>query len=170
MSAVPPKRVLAVDLFSRGFGFAVLDGPNTLSHVGLRGLRGEDRHAICIAKVKQLIDWTEPDVLILLDMREPSSHRPESSVRLSDELAHYARATPMNVRLVRWSEVRRTCASSPTASKYEIAQRLAEQFPQLREWLPPKRVPWANEPEGINVFDAVALGVTAHDRSVLRAA
>ena len=34
-------------------------------------------------------------------------------------------------------------------------------FPEIKRQAPPKRKPWMSEDERMNLFDAVALGVTA---------
>ena len=58
-------------------------------------------------------------------------------------------------------------------SKHEIAEILAKRFPEeLGSRLPPKRRPWMSEDSRMDIFDAVAMGVTffnnTEDRSSVR--
>src|SRR5207249_4460129 len=58
------KRVLAVDPTSRGFGFAVLEGPGRLLDWGLVHTR-TDKRARTIEGVADLLDRYRPEVLVL---------------------------------------------------------------------------------------------------------
>src|SRR5207249_4491100 len=58
------KRVLAVDPTSRGFGFAVLEGPDRLLDWGLVHAR-TDKRARTLEAVADLLERYRPDVLVL---------------------------------------------------------------------------------------------------------
>ena len=45
-------------------------------------------------------------------------------------------------------------------AKREIAQSIAREFPELEPRLPPVRRIWMSEDARMNIFDAVALGMT----------
>ena len=154
-------RVLAIDPTNRGCGFAVLEGPTRLIDWGNKRVVGRNVNAGCIAAVVRLLRWYEPECLVIEDCTVRGARRRERVRRLTDDLADLARR--FNVRAVRvpWARVRKVCGSSPTATKEQIATRLAEQFPELARHLPAHRKPWMSEDVRMSIFDAVALAMTA---------
>ena len=52
----------------------------------------------------------------------------------------------------------RTCFG--LTAKREIAQSIAQEIPELEPRLPPVRRIWMSEDARMNIFDAVALGMT----------
>jgi hypothetical protein len=55
-------------------------------------------------------------------------------------------------------KLRITLLDNPKATKQEMAELLARQFPDdLAARLPPKRKPWKSEDTRMDIFDAVAL-------------
>jgi hypothetical protein len=68
------KRILAIDPFSRGVGFAVLEGPEELIDWGLKTTgRADNRKAVRI--VETLIDRFQPDMLALENWDAAGSRR-----------------------------------------------------------------------------------------------
>jgi hypothetical protein len=61
-------RVLAITPTTRGFGFAVLEGQETLVDWGVKSVKG-DKNARCVEKVEMLILHYQPHVLALPDHR-----------------------------------------------------------------------------------------------------
>ena len=153
------RRLLAVDLSSRGFGFAVFDGSNKLADWGTRV---RDTSTDLITKAKRLINSYEPHILALLDPRTPRSRRPERTIEVSDTLVRLARAEGLQPMLIPWTAVQSICGGSSKAEKEQIAAKIAERFPELAPLVPRKRKPWESEFERMNVLDAVALGRTAY--------
>src|SRR5216684_7834061 len=83
-------RILAISPTSKGFGFALIEGLNTLVDWGVKCVKG-DKNAGCIAKVKEMIIYYAPDVIAL----EDTSHK---SVRRS------ARIRTLTKRIMRSAE------------------------------------------------------------------
>src|ERR1700739_925163 len=68
------KRVLALDPYSRGFGFVVCEGPEHLIDWGLKEARREkDTH--CLRHVEQLIETYHPDGLVIEATHDPQWRR-----------------------------------------------------------------------------------------------
>ena len=58
------KRVLSIDPTTKGFGFAVLEGPAMLIDWGVKHASGE-RNGGCLKQATELICRYQPDVLIV---------------------------------------------------------------------------------------------------------
>src|SRR5579859_549607 len=63
-----PKRVLAIDPTSRGFGFVVLESPTTLVDWGVKVVR-QPNEAQTLARVLDLIRHYMPEIIVLEDHR-----------------------------------------------------------------------------------------------------
>ena len=60
------KRILAVDPSTRGFGFAVLEGPERLVDWGVKEAR-DNKHVKCLGQIEKLIKQYEPDAIVVED-------------------------------------------------------------------------------------------------------
>lgn len=152
-------RVLAIDPASRGFGFAVLEKPSTLVDWGVKGVR-RDKHAGCLAKVAELIDYYQPDVIALEDCSKNDCRRSERIQRLIQGIIRLAVGRKIKVRKVSRVQVRGAFSLSNEATKHEIACLIARLFPELASRLPPRRRPWMSEDSRMQMFNAIALGLT----------
>ena len=68
------KRVLAIDPTTKGFGFAVMEGPERLIDWGVKGVkRSEKKRSLKL--VADLIDQYQPDVILVEDCLGKGSRR-----------------------------------------------------------------------------------------------
>ena len=67
-------RVLAIDPTTRGFGFAVLEGPDRLVDWGVKTVK-QDKHAGCLVKVREIIALYQPTVLVIENAQGQGSRR-----------------------------------------------------------------------------------------------
>lgn len=143
MRTNPLIRVLAVDPFSRGVGFAVLEGPESLIDWGLRttGQADNERSARVIEK---LIDRFRPDVLALEDWGSDGARRCKRVQMLLDRIAS-TEGKRLLVRLITRHELRAIGPLPQTNTKYGRACLLAERFPELHAFLPRFRKLWMPE-------------------------
>jgi Holliday junction resolvasome RuvABC endonuclease subunit len=155
-----PTRIFALDPTHKGFGYAVFELPFRLVEWGLARVAG-DKHAGAIARFEKLLSRFRPDAVVLEDAEAPGSRRHYRVRRLIEALLKLARERGIAVNTVARSAVL-ACFSSADepATKYSIARRLAEHFPELAPELPPPRKLWQSEDERMSVFDALALAVT----------
>jgi hypothetical protein len=147
-------RVLAVDIASRGLGFALLEDRLGLIDWGFHNTRG-DRNARCLDNLNWMLTAFKPDVLVIEDLAE--SRRPEGVKHLADGCATAAQMHGISCRRVSRSAVR--SAFPECRSKYDRARELASRFPELEPSCPPKRKAWMTEDSRINLFDALSLAV-----------
>jgi len=152
-------RIVAVHPTSRGFGFAVLEGPGRLIDWGTR-TAPPDRDGPTLDGVRSLIALYRPAAMIVEDPAGPTCRRCPRVKALIGSLKDLAgRSRVMAIPVTR-TEVRRLFARAQAATKHEIARTIAEHFPELEPRLPPRRKPWMSQDERMSIFDAVAFGLT----------
>jgi hypothetical protein len=150
---IRPERVLAVDPTGKGFGFAVLEGPELLVDWGVKRAK-DDR--ICLERVAALIIRYQPEVMVVERANAPGCQRRLRARRLIENLLVLARDHRVRVRQVSRQSVQRYFGASRPATKRQIALALVMRFPELGPYLPPERKPWMCENERMGIFDAVA--------------
>jgi Holliday junction resolvasome RuvABC endonuclease subunit len=154
------NRVLAIAPSTRGFGFAVVEGQETLVDWGVKSVKG-DKNTGSFAKVAELIVQYQPEVMVLQNNSVKDSRR---SVRIKElGLQIIALAANRNVRVALFSrkQVRRVFFTDGQGTKHALAEILAKRFPEeLGFRLPPKRRPWMSEDYRMDIFEAVSLALT----------
>lgn len=162
-------RTLAVYPTSRGFGYAVLEGPDELVDWGLKEAR-ENKTRRCLNQLRGLLEQYRPLALLLEDGALSSGGRRSERVRLLlAEIADWA-AGRVAVERISRQAVKRAFAASGAVSKDEIARAIARLLPELGFRLPPARRPWMSEDPRMSIFDAVAMALTYYAQSGLEEA
>jgi hypothetical protein len=151
------RRVLAIDPFSRGVGFAVFEGPHQLIDWGLR-TTGRADNAKALRVIDKLIDRFRPDVLALEDWESAGSRRCGRVQTLLDRIAA-TEGPRVLVRLITRRQIRAIGPMPQTSTKRGRACFLAERFLELQPFLPPIRKPWMPEDDRMAIFDAVSFAV-----------
>ena len=157
MTEKSTKRVLGIDPYSSGVGFAVVEEGIGLVDWGLRNTRKPDNRK-AISAIAKLIDRFKPDILALEDWEAAGARRCERIETLLNLIAT-GKWEGLRVRLVSLREIRALGPLPDTSTKYGRASFFAEQFPELHAFLPPIRKPWMSEDSRMSIFDAVAFAV-----------
>lgn len=158
------KTVLAVVPSTRGFGFAILEGPQSLLEWGVKEVRGK-KNAGALKHIAELIECYKPDVIVMEDCADRHCRRGARVRRLIQDLSKLATSKRIKVRRISARIVRAVLSGSTAASKQQIATTISQQFPELVSRLPPLRKPWMSEDPRMGIFDAVALGLTFFSES-----
>lgn len=158
IAAKDEKRVLAVDPTSKGFGFAVLEGPARLIDWGVKQAR-ENRNRVCLQQVANLIARYHPDFLIAENVRANGSRRCQRVRELTKKILTIASKHRIRSRSIPRRRVLAFFAPLGSATKHQMATAIAKRFPELDPRLPPLRKPWMSEDERMSIFDAVALAL-----------
>jgi hypothetical protein len=155
-----PKRVLALDLRPRSFGYVVFEGPDRLLDWGVRSFR-RGVNAVRIPRAKKLATLLEESMPSAVVLQKSWSHAKNNQKRSKalDAALRVAKKTGTAVRLVGSHAVIKAFGSQGHLTKYQVASAVAERFPELAVRLPPQRKPWQSEDYRMSIFDAAALGV-----------
>jgi Holliday junction resolvasome RuvABC endonuclease subunit len=150
-------RVVAVAPLSRDLGYAVMEGPEWLVACGNKAILS-DKNAGALAWVKKFIQFYQPDVLVLPNVNAADTRRAARIKMLHRKIVALAKKHELKVRLISVTRVRKQLLGDAKATKFAVAQTLAEKFPvELGTRLPPKRRPWISEDPRMDIFDAVGL-------------
>jgi hypothetical protein len=155
-------RILAVDLRSQQFGYAVFEGPRRLLDYGGGQLRpgGKAGSVLAARRMRQLIKLFTPSSIAVKrpDRRVVASH---PGIRI---IVHAIRREASRhlipFRLIARDEIRSAFSALSAGNKYEIAAALAQMFPELLSRLPAKRETGDPEHPRMVVFDAISVGFT----------
>jgi Holliday junction resolvasome RuvABC endonuclease subunit len=152
-------RVLGIAPCVQGIGFTVFDGPRLPIDWGIKWTRSE-KNAKGLAKVAELIDRYQPDVVVLEDHRGEGSRRAKRIENLLDAIA--ALVGRKNIETARYSrrQVRRRFAADGATTKFRIARSIAKELPELAPRLPAARKIWLPEHANMSIFDAAGLALT----------
>lgn len=159
MNQSTPDRILAVSLSSRGFGYAVMEGANTLVDYGHK-VFNEKKNARSLVHVEKLIVRNQPDVLVLCDVKAKGTFRAARIKKLHQAVIALAKKRKLKRAIIPTVQLRSELLGNPKGTKYEMAEMLAKQFSnKLASRLPPKRKFWKSEDSRMDTFDATALAV-----------
>ena len=152
----PIPRVLGIDPTTKGFAYAVLEGPRVLVDWSVLHVRSP-KHANALQRVSILIARFRPHLIAVEDMAGVTKRgaRARDLIRGVEMLALTKR---VQLRKISRGEVE-AALGLEEATKYDIARAISERFPELAPRMPRIRKPWMSEDERMNVFDAVALAL-----------
>ena len=153
-------RLLALALTSRGLGYAVLEGEESLIESGHASVRNGDKNTQCLAKVEKLFALYQPEAIILEDVEAKGSRRHPRIKTLHRGLGSLAKKRKLAVHIVSGQQVRHLLLGNEYGTKQQMAEVLAKRFHiELAFRLPPKRRPWQSADSRMDIFDAVGLAV-----------
>jgi len=152
-------RILGIAPSSRGFGFALVEGLNTLVDWGVKSVQG-DKNLGTAAKVAEMIAHYAPDVIVLEDTAAKPARRSPRIRALTKQIARLAEQENITLALFSRNQLRQAFFADGQGTKHALAEVLAKRFPdELGFRLPPKRRPWMSEDSRMGIFDAVALAL-----------
>jgi Holliday junction resolvasome RuvABC endonuclease subunit len=153
------KRILAIDPTTKGFGFAVMEGPERLIDWGVKEAK-KRKNERCLELVADLIDQYQPDVIVMEDFAAKGSRRCRRIQNLICLIAKLGTAKKIKVRFISRAKVRRAFSESGAATKHQIATIITQRLPELAPRLPPYRKCWMSEDYRMSIFDAVSFALT----------
>jgi hypothetical protein len=154
-SSANNQRVLAVEPCAKGFGFAVLEGPEALIDWGLKEIRGQ-KNPECLRQIAILFERYYPDVIVIGDYQYKNCRRCVRIKVLLEDIATLALSKKVRLRTISRLAVRRAFSQYSTFDKHQIAIEIGGRFPELAAQVPPPRKPWKTQDARISIFDAVA--------------
>ena len=153
------RRILAIDSGTKGFGFAVMEGPERLVDWGVKGGK-ENKNSKSLELVSGLISHYQPDVVVVEDADGPGS-RPWERVReMIAGIQKLCVEKKIKVRSFSRSQVKETFSGATVPNKHQIASAICERLPELAPRLPPLRKAWMSEDYRMSIFDALSFALT----------
>lgn len=151
-------RVLAIDPTSRGFGYAVLEGPAELIDWGVTEATWADNDW-ARKRTEELIIRYAPDQLVIEDVTASEARRRSRVRKLLQDLRTLATDSEVSVAPLPKNRIKRMFRSVDAANKEEFADAVISHFPELSRYRPPVRKPWMSEDSRMAIFDAVAFAL-----------
>lgn len=155
--------VLALYPNFRGFGFAVLrisNNENTCKLIdrGIISVRPVNNEKV-LKRIHKYTDYFKPKVVILRDFDLPPKRGRRIS-ELIESIIHLVKEKQLPVYRYTREQIRFAFEQYGAKTKYEIAQKIIEGFPQLAKRAP-KVTKWYDEEDyNMGIFDALALALT----------
>ena len=152
-------RIAGIFPTHRGFGYAIFEEPDFPIEFGTTDAKG-DKNAHGVAAAKLILDWYEPEVLVLEDRSHRRAYRRSRTSRLIVSLALLAQDE--DIRVCRYSrgDIRACFGQIGAHNKQQIAEAIARSYPELKPHLPTARKLWMSENPRMSIFDATALVLT----------
>ncbi|MEM7296666.1 MAG: hypothetical protein AAF391_00190 [Bacteroidota bacterium] len=153
------KTVVALDPTSHGYGFVFFDGISKLIDWGHTQIR-PNRRKKTLESIASLLGRYNPDVVVIEDWHSPHSRRRGRVKELLRDVADFVSEAKKEIECYSPMEVASSFAPYGQITKYDIAELIAEAYPELISRLPPRRKIWMSEDERTSIFDAAALALT----------
>jgi len=171
MNQTDQFRILSIAPTTRGFGYAVFEGENSLVVYGGKivttSKRNKNRRSLAL--IEKMIVQYRPDALVLYDLHAKGIHRQPRIKELHRLVVKLAKRHKLKTVTISRTELQRLLLGDLKGTKHGVAELLAKQFPdQLASRLPPKRKCGHTEDRRMDIFDAVGLAVAFRSKSILR--
>lgn len=149
-------RILGLASTTRGFGFAVTEGPRRMVTWGLR--RTPAQGAGVIKALDEILRRSRP---LFVAFDDEAAGKKRRRGRLFKDVV--AKACDVHGIMILSIESGRTkaLAGVPRPTKRDIGQALILLFPEVANKLPPRRKAWQSEDDRIGMFMALAAAVCA---------
>lgn len=145
-------RVLGIAPSSRGFGFAVIVGENTLVDWGVKPVKSGDKNARSLSNAANLIARYKPNVIAIEDAK--GSRRGLRVQALITEIILLANQERITIKKCSRKEINFGFFPNGRGTKQAIAELLADRFPEeLSFRLPRRRRLWTSEDYQMDIFE-----------------
>src|SRR5436309_7902342 len=111
-------RMLAIDPSTRGFGFAVLEGPNRLIDWGVKETK-KNKNARTLKLIEDLLDRYQPSVFVVEDYRGKGSRRCQRVGELINDISKLAAKREIRVRCFSRAKVKQAFFEADASNKQE---------------------------------------------------
>jgi hypothetical protein len=150
-------RLMACDVRPQKLGYAVFEFRDEMQLVDW------GRRRFYKARVRRLIlgdllRLLHPSVLVLRKLSDGSRRNTSRITKVTGKIKREARAARTRIAWLGESSLARFFRKSGKLTRQQIAESMAELFPEIAWKLPAPRKPWLSEDWGMPLFDAIALG------------
>lgn len=156
-------RILAIDLRSELFGFAVFEASGALLDCGRKPCRGadtDDTVALMSGKFISLLDRFAPSVVVLKHTSGRGDKPLLKSRKAIAAMKREIRQRSLRLVLLTRNDIYEVFRQSGKKNKHQIAGYIAGLHPEIGWKLPPVRKNYDPEHYNMTIFDAISLGLT----------
>lgn len=150
------RLALAIDPTTRGFGYALFEGPQAPLDWGTTEIRS-DKNESSLERIKKLINFYHPEVIILEDCSEGQGRRCPRVKELLGQIEEYCLFQKIPVIKYTTNRVQEVFAFAGVRTKQQLAEKICEWLPRFAPYLPPERKIWMSEDRRMSIFDAISL-------------
>lgn len=144
---------------TRGLGYVCIDMPQKLLDSGVITVKPIKNEQI-LRRVKTFIEFYQPKLIILRDCNASNSRCSDRISQLAEKIKSLAQEQHLPSFHYSRSQIKDAFELFGATTKYEIAMKIIEWFPELSIRAPQLRKPWMDEDYNMGIFDALALAVT----------
>jgi hypothetical protein len=152
------RQIIGVYPTERGFGFAVFEARGQLADSGVARLYPNNDDEF-VMRIAALIDKYNPALMLFEDTTNTT--RGEKARRQIERAVEYAGLRDVRVLLVSRGDVRQALNLPKDATNYQVAEKVSDVLPELKQRLPDKPKPWQSDDERMALFAATGLGLVA---------
>jgi hypothetical protein len=164
MSGQRNDLVLALYPNARGFAYVIFEGSSCPVDWGVSDvLHKKGRISACVRRLSELIDWYQPDCLVLRDVTDDKTSSAKILASTAEDIA--GRKGLATYRMSR-KDVRRAFGHLRSPTRSAIAETITKHIPMFAPLLPPARKIWNGEDRRMGLFDAAALALTLLSHNV----
>lgn len=149
--------VLGIFPNTRGFAFALFEGPLAPVDWGIIRIRGKNKNRRCLRRIARLFGQYAPDVVVLQDMSEGGTQRARRIRSRNEAIEVLAGTQDIQIFTYSRSRVRQCFAMNGLRSRHAMAEAIAKHIPMFKRFLPPVRKIWMTEDPRIGLFEAIGL-------------
>jgi Holliday junction resolvasome RuvABC endonuclease subunit len=155
------RTILSLFPNTNGFGYACVGYPQKLLDFGVVTSRSLVNSTLQ-DRVEKLIEFNKPQVVVIRDCRAKGAKAGKQALELEQSITRFAINHKIPVYVYSRQQIRDVFEISGASTKFEIAQKIAESFPELASRVPKVRKIHKPEDHGMGFFDAIALAFTHH--------
>ena len=160
-------RIIALEIRTSKFGFAVLEGRDRLLDWGVRTF-GEDVDSFestLSDRFSTLFAFYDPAVIVIRDRELQFATKGKKIQMIIKTLKQAMQPSSAKLRVLTTSQIRDRFELGSSTTKHDIAKSLTERFEELSFKLPNKRKAYQSEAPVMLVFDALATAVAFSERT-----
>ena len=109
-----------------GVGFVICEGPKEILDFGIKKVQPISHHKY-IKKVKWLLDYCKPDIVLILDYKARKISNRQK--RIIDDIVQLSHAKNLNLKMYSRLQIKQTFLSFNAKTKYEIAMVILNWYP-----------------------------------------
>lgn len=152
------KLILALYPNSRGLGFVCVELPQKLTDAGVITVR-PICNGIILTRIEKFMDFFKPEIVVVRNAEAlaPTANRIKKLINAITELAI---ERGIAVHQYTREQIRDVFEVWGSSTKYQIAHKIIEWFPELANRAPKIRKAWMEEDYNMGLFDALSLAIT----------